>query len=245
MFSAAAVIAGGAMCGPLALSAAAAPSAPAVPAGNPLARLTADQIALKAAADFKAASSFHYHGSTKDSGQTLAFSLSVTHHGCTGSISDGSHGSVVILAEGKTVWLQPNAKFWEYAGIPAAQLSLVQGKWMEVTGGGSNSLSATFAPLCSSSSLMSQFVPALTGLVKGKTVKISGHQALQLREASGGPGSFYVSISAKPEILRISGDGTLSFSAYGAPVTLTPPPSSDVIPVPNSANSLQHLLPGI
>lgn len=234
VFSAAAIIAGGAVCGPLALSAAAAPSAQA---GNPLARLTADQIAAKAVADFKAASSFHYHGSVRESGQTLAFSLSVTHHGCTGSISDGSHGAVTILAVGKTAWLQPNAKFWEYAGIPASELSLVQGKWIETTGGGKNSLSAAFAPLCSTNAMMSQVVPALTGLTKGKTIKISGHPALQLRSGSGsGSGSIYVSVSNKPEILRISSDGTLSFSAYGAPVSLTPPPSSDVIPVPNSAN---------
>jgi hypothetical protein len=241
MFSAAAVIAGGAMCGPLALSAAAAPSAPA---GNPLARLTADQIAAKAVADLKAASSFHYHGSAKESGQTLAFSLSVTRQGCNGSISEGSHGSVAILAVGKTVWLQPNDKFWEYAGIPASQLSVVEGKWIEITGGGSNSLSAAFKPLCSSNSVVSEFGLALTGLAKGKTIKISGHPALQLRNTSG-QGSIYVSISSKPEILRISSGGTLNFSAYGAHVTLTPPPASDVITLPSGPNSLQHLLPGI
>jgi hypothetical protein len=247
MMSAAAVIAAGITCGTFALSAAAAPSAPSAPAGNPLARLTADQIAKKAATDLKAASSFHYHGSGKSSGQTVAISMSVTHKGCTGSIRDSSIGGFAIVAIGETVWIQPNDKFWEYVGIPASELSMVHGKWLEMTGTGSNSPSAAFAALCSANKLVSALAPHLTGLVKGKTIKISGHRALQLRTSSGQE-SIYVSISSKPEILRISDDGTINFSAYGARVTLTPPPPADVIQLPSTsagAHSLQHLLRGM
>jgi hypothetical protein len=229
--SAAAVIAAGAVCGPLALSATAAASAPA---GNPLAGLTADQIAKKAAADLKAAASFHFHGSGKDSGQTVAISMSVTHKGCTGSITDGSNGGFAILAIGKTVWIQPNDKFWEYVGVPASELSTVHGKWLEATGTGSNSVSAAFVPFCNANKLVSALAPQLTGLVEGKTIKISGHRALQLRNSSGQE-SIYVSISSKPEILRISDDGTINFSAYGARVTITPPPPADVITLPGAS----------
>ena len=241
MLSVAAVIAAGATCGPLALAATAAP------AGNPFARLTADQIAKKAETDLKAASSFHYHGSGKASGQTVSISMSVTHQGCTGGISAGREGGFAIVAIGKTVWIQPNDKFWEFAGIPASLLPTVHGKWLAVTGTGSNSLTAAFAPFCNASKLVSALGPKLTGLVKGKTIKISGHRALQLRNGTGSE-SIYVSISSKPEILRIGDNGTLNFSAYGARVTLTPPPASDVITLPGTsvgARSLQHLLRGI
>jgi len=237
VMSAGAVIAAGAVCGPLALSASAAP------AGNPLGRLTADQIAKRAVTDLKAASSFHYHGSGKESGQTLAISMSVTHKGCTGSMSDGGNGRFVILAIGKTVWIQPNDKFWVYLGVPASELSVVHGMWLKDTGTGSKSLSAVIAPFCSANKLVSLLAPQLTGFVKGKTIKISRHPALQLRNKSGE--SIYVSISSKPEILRISDDGTINFSAYGAHVTLTPPSAADVINLPGasvSAHSLQHLL---
>ena len=94
---------------------------------------------------------------------------------------------------------------------------------------------------------MSSLAPQLTGLVKGKTIKISGHPALQLRNGSGRE-SIYVSISSKPEILRISDQGTVNFSAYGARVTLTPPPTSDVIKLPGAsprAHSLPQLLRGM
>ena len=130
---------------------------------------------------------------------------------------------------------------------PASQLPAVHGKWLEITGTGSNSLSAGFAPFCNANKLVSILAPQLTGLVKGKTIKISGHPALQLRNGSGRE-SIYVSISSKPEILRISDNGTISFSAYGARVTLTPPPASDVIKPTDAsplAPSLQHLLRGM
>src|ERR1700726_5222401 len=121
MFSAAAIIAAGATCGPLALAASAAP------AGNPFARLTADQIAKKAETDLKAASSFHYHGSGKASGQTVSISMSVTHKGCTGGISAGREGGFAIVAIGKTGWIQPNNKFWGLCGISAAPAPTVPG----------------------------------------------------------------------------------------------------------------------
>ena len=242
--SAAAVIAAGATCGTFALSATAAPLAPA---GNPLARLTADQIAKKAVTDLKAAASFHYRGSGKDSGQTFSISMSVTHKGCTGWFGAGRIGGFAILAIGKTAWIQPNDKFWEYVGIPASELPAVHGKWLKPTGTGSNSLSGVFAPFCNANKLASALAPQLTGLVKGKTTKISGHRALQLRNSSGQE-SIYVSISSKPEILRITDNGTVNFSAYGARVTLTPPPATDVITLPaanSRAHALQHLLRGM
>ena len=244
LMSAVAVIAAGVTCATLALSATA---APLVPAGNPLGRLTADQIAKKAATDLVAATSFHYHGSGKASGQTFSISMSVTHKGCTGWFGDGSSGGFAIVAIGKTVWIQPNDKFWGHLGIPASEVSLVHGLWLKFTGTGSNSLSAAIAPLCNANKLVSGLALRLSGLVKGKTIKISGHRALQLRNGTGSE-SIYVSISSKPEILRIGDNGTLNFSAYGARVTLTPPPASDVITLPGTsvdARSLQHLLRGV
>ena len=151
------------------------------------------------------------------------------------------------MAIGKTVWIQPNDKFWKYLGIPASRVSLVHGLWLEFTGTGSNSLCSAIAPLCSANKLVSALAPQLTGLVKGKTIKIAGHPALQLRNSSGGE-SIYVSISSKPEMLRISDNGTISFSKYGASVALTPPPAGEVITLPgasSSAHSLQHLFQGM
>ena len=111
------------------------------------------------------------------------------------------------------MWIQPNDKFWEHLGIPPSQVPLlVHGLWLKFTGTGSNSL------VCRDRAAMQREQagvrarpPRLSGLVKGKTIKISGHRALQLRNGTGSE-SIYVSISSKPEILRIGDDGTLNFS---------------------------------
>jgi hypothetical protein len=137
--------------------------------------------------------------------------MSVTHKGYTGRFGDGSSGGFAIVAVGKTVWVQPNDKFWEHLGIPASDLPLVHGMWLEPKGTGSNSLSAAIAPLCTANKLVSGLALQLSGLVKGKTIKISGHRALQLRNGTGSE-SIYVSISSKPEILRIGDNGTLNSS---------------------------------
>ena len=233
----AAVAIGATACGALASSATAS-SATAASASNPLGKLTANQIATKAYADFKSASSFHYSGSAKEQGQTYSFGLSVTGKGCTGSMSVSNMGGFVIVLIGTTVWIQPNDKFWESSGVPAGQLSSVHGKWLETTGTGSNSLYPVFGVLCSHKLIGSAKLPRL---IKGKTIKISGHSALQLRTKSGSE-SIYVSISAKPEVLRISSDGTLNFSAYNTRVTLIPPPASDVITNPGTGGNARSLL---
>ncbi len=109
------------------------------------------------------------------------------------------------------------------------------------------SLAAPLRVAVGADKLVSSLAPQLTGLVKGKTIKISGRPALQLRNGSGRE-SIYVSISSKPEILRISDQGTVNFSAYGGRVTLTPPPTSDVIKMPGAsprAHSLPQLLRGM
>jgi len=53
---------------------------------------------------------------------------------------------------------------------------------------------------------------------------------LQLKDNSDSSNA-YVTISAHPEFVRINGgrDGHLDFTAYNAPLTLTPPPASKTI----------------
>lgn len=233
------------MCAAVAIGAVAvgtlAASASASPARNPLAKLTASQIAKKAVADFKSASSFRYSGSGKAAGQTVSLSLSVTSKGCAGSISDSKQGGFVVVMVGTTVWIQPNDKFWETAGVPASGLPAVHGKWVETTGTGSASLYAAFGPLCKRAQIASTLLGKLPSLTKGKTIKISGHPALQLRNKSGSE-SIYVSVASKPEILRASYHGTVNFSAYNARVNLTPPPASDVITIPGTGSAARSLL---
>jgi hypothetical protein len=83
---------------------------------------------------------------------------------------------------------------------------------------------------CSRGELASAFGSELKDLVTGKVTTIAGQPALQLvgkRHST----SAYVTISARPEFLRIdvSGQEHTVFTGYNGPLTLTPPPAGQTI----------------
>jgi hypothetical protein len=83
---------------------------------------------------------------------------------------------------------------------------------------------------CSPGQLASAFNGQLKDLVKGKITTISGQPALQLADKRHST-SAYVTISARPEFLRIdvSGQEHAVFTGYNGPLTLTPPPPGQMI----------------
>jgi hypothetical protein len=209
------------------------PVATAHASGNPLAGLSADQIAVKAIANLKTTSSVHLTGTAKEGGQSYTISLSATPNGCDGTMDIPHTGSFGLLAIGKKVWIQPSNQFWKSEGVSGSELPTVSGKYIAVTGSFAKDL-ADFKTLCIPKDFASEFGGPVTGLVEGGTRSISGQPAVELKDASDS-GYMYVSVAAKPEVLRIDLPGTasFSFSHYGAHVTLTPPPPGDVIQLPD------------
>jgi hypothetical protein len=207
-------------------------AAAAKPSGNPLAGLTADQIASKATADLKAVSSVHMTGSVTDSGQAYVMNLVMGTKGCHGTLSVKGEGSFRLLQIGKKLWIKPDNQFWKYAaGSSAAPavMQIVGGKYIRPSAKDTslNSLGA----LCSPSQFASSFEGQMSGMVKGKTTTISGQPALQIKD-TGDPYSAYVTISARPEFLRFDGGSSrnrLNFTGYNAPLRLTPPPASETL----------------
>jgi hypothetical protein len=203
-------------------------AASTAPPGNPLAALSAGQILTKTIADFKAASSVHVGGSEGDSGQTFAVDLTLGVNGCTGTIGLGALGSMRLLRIGSTVWMKPDTEFWKsaLAGFPA-RLSAVEGKYVRLSP--KSPTTSSFGSFCYLSQLVGQFSGAADQVVKGQTATIDGQPALQLKEGKQ-TGSAYVTISARPEFLRI-GDtsGHIDFTGYNAPLALTAPPASQTV----------------
>ena len=199
--------------------------------GNALSGLTADQIATRASADLRTASSFRITGSATDAGQKITMNLSVGRKGCAGTLGIKGQGSFTLLMIGKKLWIKPDDKFWKYAAGSAgtAVLSLVSGKYIEPGSKGS-SLGA-MAAFCSPNQFAGSFGSHPAGLVKGVTTTISGQRALQIKDTADAA-SVYVSISARPEFLRLDGGGNhghLDFSHYNEPLHLLPPPASETL----------------
>ena len=198
---------------------------------NPLATLSADQIASKAVADLRTATAVHIAGSVTDSGQPIGLNLTlVPGKGCDGSMSMQNRGSFLLIMIGTAVWLQPDEKFWKsVGGSDPAVLKILAGKYLKTSAKGGL---AQMGQLCDPSKLLLGSLKNTTGLVKGKNATISGQPALQITDGAKS-GFVYVSVSARPQLLRITSTGSssaqLDFTAYGTPVTLTAPPASQTL----------------
>ena len=114
---------------------------------------------------------------------------------------------------------------WMAYGIPAAARRHLEGKYVRTS-----DVPAGMAAWCSRGELASAFGSELKDLVKGKITTIAGQPALQLAGKRHST-SAYVTISGRPEFLRIdvSGQEHTVFTGYNRPLTLTPPPADQTI----------------
>jgi hypothetical protein len=186
---------------------------------GPLSGLSADQIATQAIANLKTARTVRIAGDVSASGETYDLNLGLVRNvGCAGAMTQAGTGSFKLVAIGNRVWIKPDRQFWEKAAgaNAAAALKVLSGKYLSVS---ASSQFGSLRALCSPSELAGSF---------GST-PISGQPALQIRD-TGDSASMYVSETAKPELLRLAaGSGTLDFSGYNDPVTLTAPPAAETV----------------
>jgi hypothetical protein len=197
---------------------------------TPLSGLSADQIATKAIANLKTAATVRVKGDVSGAGQTYDLDLTLVQaRGCAGTMALKGTGSVKLIAIGKKVWMKPDRQFWDKIGgaNAAAVLKVLGGKYMKVK---ATSQLGSLSGFCSPSQLAGSFGHAPAGLAKGKTATIFGQATLQIKD-SGDSASLYVSETAKPQIVEIAGgsQGTLTFSDYNSPVTLTAPPQRETL----------------
>jgi hypothetical protein len=191
---------------------------------SPLSGLSADQIAAKAIANLKTATTVRVTGDVSGSGQTYDLDVTLVRgQGCAGTMALKGTGTVKLVAIGKEVWIKPDRQFWEKAGgsNAAAVLQVLSGKYMKVK---ATSQLGSLSGFCGPSQLAGSFGHTPAGLTKGKTATISGQAPLQIKD-TGDSASLFVSETAKPQIVEIAGgsQGTLTFSDYNSPVKLTAP----------------------
>jgi hypothetical protein len=180
-------------------------TAPATSSGGSFGSLTAEQIGSKANADLKHATSFHVSG-TISAGDDI--DLTSTGSKCSGKITAGGTTERFVQI-GATVWINTG------------------GTSMYIKTSTAGSPNSQVFELCEPSQLASVLGP-LTGLAKAGTTVVGGRRVEKL--SVGGAGSIDVTISSTPEYVRFAAPGeTLTFSGINAPVSINPPPASDVI----------------
>jgi hypothetical protein len=226
---------GGSTSGSGQAAAGATPSASATTIADPLAGLSAIEVAQKVAADTRATTSVHLSGMVMASGKTITVSLTIAHSGaeCSGTISVPGKGGVQIVLLGTTFWEKPDDAFWRSAGVPAAVMPRVSGKWVKTSASAAGE--SLLAAMCSTSKLLGTNLPTSDpNLYKHPITTPDGKvRSLEIVDGAGGA-SFYVTDTAHPLITRMDSphnaqEGSISFTDYGAAVTITAPPASEVI----------------
>jgi hypothetical protein len=200
---------------------------------DPLAGLTVAQVEAKTVADAKASSSLTLKGSIVQSGQAISVDLGIKPgQGCTGTIGEGTKGSFKMILIGKTIYMNPDDAFWKAnAGAEAnAAIALVNGRYLKVSS--SSSSEASLGDICDVSTIFSTNGKP-DKVTKGAVTTLGGNRVLQLKNSDGSVA--YVTDASKPQLVEIAapkgdknGTGAVTVTT-GAPVTLTPPPASQVI----------------
>ena len=128
-----------------------------------------------------------------------------------------------MIAIGNTIWFKPNRQL--LGMFPANVRPHLAGKYLQtpdVPGG--------MTDFCSLGQAANSFGRELKDLVTVKITTISGQSALQLADKRHST-SAYVTMSARPELLRldVSGHEHVEFTGYNQPVTFTPPPADETV----------------
>jgi len=200
--------------------------------GDPLAGMSAKQVLTKAISDLKSAPTFRVSGRVNQDG---GISLQLTYKrgtGCGGTLGLGARGSLYLLVIGDVAWIKPDDTFWKTsAGSSAPKvIALVGGRYLK--GSASSSQLSGLTQICDANSLASSLASP-KDIAKGPVTTVNGQQALALKDKSKSA-TMYVTDTSSPQILQVisaqSGhSGKVSFTGYGNPVTLTPPPASETI----------------
>jgi hypothetical protein len=233
---AAALATGAAACGPRngggtsgadgAHGAAASPTA----SKDPLAGLGSGQIVIKAVADTKAATSLDLQMVGTDSGRKLTINFTLVRgRGCQGTMAEAGQGSVKVVYDGKTGWLEGDKAFWvSNGGNDPGVLSALVGKYLKTT---SASFTQPFTKFCHLTQLLGTFTAGSDGMPESHTT-IDGQPAIEMND-TGDKAFIAVSDTAQPVILEVddpsSGGGNIEFGSYGAVSALTLPPASQVV----------------
>ncbi|CAM5434477.1 hypothetical protein [Streptomyces narbonensis] len=212
-------------------------------AADPFAGLTADAIADKAVATTKAATAFHMNGKGKTDGEEMTVDLSVDSKGsCQGTMEAAKGGKAEMIGTGGFSYMKGDEAFWsstaggegDSSEEDGAMTALLKGRWMKMPAGDEGP--DAFCDLKTIVKDMDEDTPR-KGLTRGEDADVDGTPAAVLTKkgTKGETTTFYVAKdSAKPFVLRVveaggKEPGTVTFSDYDKPITVTAPPANQVV----------------
>lgn len=194
--------------------------------GNGLASKSPTEIVAAAKTAVDGASAVHVSGSTVTGGSPITLDLSlVTGKGGRGRLAENGLSFELVEVDGSLYINGSSAFYTHFAGPAAAQL--LHGKWLKAS-----TSNTSFAGLSSLTDLHKLLDAALTtganssALVAAGTKTVGGQSAVGVKDTAQN-GTLYVATTGPAYPLEItksgSGGGTITFSEWNRPVTLTAP----------------------
>jgi hypothetical protein len=196
------------------------------PKSNGVPDKTATQIIAQMKKDVSNAKSVHITGSGTSGNTKLSLDLQLERGtGGAGHIEIGGYGFDIVRIDNKLYFKADRAALNHFAGAIVARL--LAGRWFVVPAGSSGF--GSFTPFTDLQKLMSQILTASGRVEKGEETKVGDQPAITLTDTKNG-GTLYVATTGPAYPLQLkpgkSKTGTISFTDWDQPVTLTAPKDS-------------------
>ncbi|MEV1009224.1 hypothetical protein [Streptomyces sp. NPDC049881] len=207
---------------------------PAEPAGDPAATgLLEDSVDA-----LRNASSMHLVLETPDSGSggiSLLDVRSDDETNCAGTMTNTAQGTVEVVRTDGDTWMRPDREAWEYlvdisGGVYEDEtIDLLSGRYLYLP---PDDPAASTAEVCDFEYVLDLLSEMTRGpLELGGTTTYQGVPARTVHPV-GALGSVLVAAEGEPYLLQVRAPGTeASFSEFGAPVDVVPPPDELVLDI--------------
>lgn len=195
---------------------------------NGVANLPAKEILDKARTAAESAASVNVKAATVQDGQKVNFDLTVSDNGAQGTFDNGNVGSLQLVATPDMIYVKGNDAFNQsYGGEAGAKL--LAGKWLAIPA--DDPQAASFAGFSNVDALVGNLLQTdATSFTKEGTKDVDGVPTVGVK---GDQGTLWVATVGEPYPLMVSApegeEGSLTMSAWNAPVTITAPPSEEVV----------------
>jgi hypothetical protein len=194
---------------------------------NGMASKPATQVLAASVKAADSASSLHVGGNVSSGKNPIGIDLSIAKgNGATGSMTLNGH-KVDLVIVGSNGYLKGDGSFWtQFGGAAGATIAqMLQGKWLKFPVD-----NAQFHPIIAFSSAKALFDKLKSGadshLQNNGATTYKGQSVVALDDGSKN-GTLYVAATGTPYPVALvkmgSGGGTITFSAWNQPVSLTAP----------------------
>jgi hypothetical protein len=176
--------------------------------------------------------SVHIVGSVKQGKSTLGLDVHAGLASGVGTLHIGG-GQVRLRLTNGTLFIEGDVKGLMGLGFPKAAATASATKWMAA-----QATSTSLSALLSFTDLVKSIVTPSGTVIAGKTSTLHGIRVYSLVDKTKNGGTLYVATTGEPlpvQIINSSPREAISFSEWGAPISVTAPPK--VIPVPTSVTS--------